>query len=356
MFMAKQTLPPIKVLFKDSWETFKGSVLNLFIINAVTFAVIIGLFLAAVLIALPFGVFSIFNAISAKTLTPAFYSSLGVIGLIFLVLIVIFVVIGLAVQAASILVTANYKSKPKAIESIKKGLEFAWRLFLTGLVMGFIVSGGYFLFLIPGIFFAVIFSFSFYEVVLNKQGVLSAMRRSSQIVLSSFWGIFGRLALWVLIVIGISLIPQILNGASRSAAGGGLWTLISSILNVLVGWYGVCYSINLYKQASRGMESAKGNRLMWPLVTAIVGWVVGIFMIIALSALAITLLATLAKSQAQKKTTTTPNQTQIENAVKNVMQNPSEENMNSVLKLIPTNSPEYIKFKQQINTQFHPSK
>ncbi len=354
--MAKHSLPPVKVLFKDSWETFKGSVLNLFIINVVTFAIIIGLFVVSLLIALPFGAFSIFNAISTKTLNPAFYSSLGVVGLIILVFIIVCMVVSFAVQAATILVTGNYKSKPKAIESIKKGFGFAWRIFLAGLLMGFIIAGGYFLFVIPGIFFAVIFSFAFYEIVLNKQGVTNSLRRSSQIVMSNFWGIFWRITLWVIIVILISFIPQLLIGSTKSAALGGSWSLISSILNVLLSWYGICYSITLYKQASVGMDTAKGNKLMWPIIAAVVGWIVGIITFFLIMAAIVALIATVSKSATQKKMMNAPSQTQMNNTIRDAMANPNEANMNKILKLIPTSSPEYIKFKQEINKEFHGTK
>ncbi|MBP7832994.1 MAG: hypothetical protein KA035_04475, partial [Candidatus Levybacteria bacterium] len=57
-----QNLPPLNVLFSDSWEMFKGSLLNLLILTVIAIVVYVGLFVVGLLLTLPLGAISIFSA------------------------------------------------------------------------------------------------------------------------------------------------------------------------------------------------------------------------------------------------------------------------------------------------------
>lgn len=293
------TLPSVQTLFSDSWKTFKGSVLNLFILYLVTFGIIAGLGIIGIIASLPLGVVTIISGMSAGKLTPAIISSFWTLGFLLLVFIIMFTIMGYAIHAASILFVGKYATKPAFGKTFKSGFRFILSLFLVGLLSGFVIAGGYFLFVIPGIFFAILFSFAPYEIVLNNQGVLAAMRRSSRIVLSNFWGILTRLILWVIVVMVVAFLPGILSGRN-TAAGAGLSGL-SFFVNIALGWFGICYSVTLYKQACRGLETDKGTKLLWPVLVGIVGWVVGIIMIIALTSVIILVIANIAKTNAKPK-------------------------------------------------------
>lgn len=277
----RQELPPIQALFGDSWKAFKGSVLNLLILNLVGFGIFIGLFIVGVIISIPLGVYSIATAAKTSEMGTALYSSLGALGIIILILIVIAIIISLAIHAASTLFVGKYKEKPAFGKTFKASFKYILPLFLVGLLTGFITAGGYFLFVIPGIFFALLFSFAPYEIILNNQGVLSSLRRSSKIVLSNFWRILTRLILWVIIVILVAFLLGILSG--RNAAAGAGLSGLSFFVNIALGWFGICYHITLYKQATKDFDPKKGTNLLWLLIVGIVGWIVGIIIMVALS-------------------------------------------------------------------------
>lgn len=297
--MAKKSpaLPSIQILFHDSWSAFKGSVLNLLILDLVSFGIWLGLIIIGVLISLPFLIFPIQAAIKSNSFNPAAFGGAGVV---LLLLIVTLTIVGLAIHAATILFVGKYTSKPEFGKTFKSGFKFILPLFLVSILSGFIIMGGYFLFIIPGIFFAILFCFAPYEVVLNGQGVLSSLKRSSRIVLSNFWAIFARFVLWIIIVMVVSFLPGILSG--RNAAAGASLSGLSFFVNIFMGWFGICYFLTLYKQASRGFETDKGTRLLWPVVTAVVGWIVGIVMLVTLSSVILFAVSSMMQKSAKPKT------------------------------------------------------
>ncbi len=298
----KHTLPTISNLFAESWTTFKKSALNLFIINVIGITIYVILFFAALFISLPFGVFSIFNAVTTKTLSMATLSSLSVIGVIFLISCIVAILVGYAIQAASILVVGHVKAKQEIGTVIKKGFSHVWKLFLASLLTGFIIAGGYFLFILPGIFFSIIFLFTYYEIVLNGQGVLSSMRRSSKIVLSNFWGILGRIVILYVALFGITLIPQLFLMTGTNQELSSIFSLLTFVINICVGWYAICYVITLYKHASQGYEQDKGSKLLWSVVVGIVGWIVGIVIILCIAFVSYMLITSSLEKTKQKKT------------------------------------------------------
>jgi hypothetical protein len=287
--MAENSLPPIKTLFSESWERLKGSVTHLIVIYIISLLLFFALFIIGLLITVPLGAFSLFSTIQNNGLTPAFFSSIGILGIVVLILLVAAVVIGTMIQAALIIIVANYRDKPSYKTVLKQGLGFVWPLILAGILSGFIVSGGYFLFVIPGIAFGLFFMFVNMEIVLNKQDVIPALRRSMGIVLSNFWGILGRVLIFFIIAIPISMVPQILASGTKNAGVAGLFEIISAVINVMVGWYGISYSITLYKQASKSYIGS-GSKLMWPVITSIVGWIAGIIFIASITALVFSLI------------------------------------------------------------------
>lgn len=293
------TLPPLHDLFTDSWRMFKGSLLNVFLINIIAFGIYIALIIVGVLIALPFGLFSFFNAMANNKLTPESLSSLGVLGLIIFVLIIAFIIISYVIQAATIMVVANYKNKPKLGKTLRQSFSYVLPLFLVGIVTGFISAGGYFLLIIPGLLIQILFAFVMYEIVLSKKGVLSSIRHSMGIVMAHFWGVLGRILLWICIVLAISILPNVVM-----SRGGGELSFIFTIINVLVGWYGISYSITLYEQARHGQEHTE-KKLLWPLLVGILGWIVAIVIISTLISVLPGVISSISK-ESKKTNTSTP--------------------------------------------------
>lgn len=338
--MASNQLPPIKTLFSDTWTAFKGSVLNLFILAVISLVFWAAIAVVAFFLAIPFGGLALFSAFQGGTPNPAvILASLSSLGLIFFLAVIAFVIISLIIQAASILVAGGYKNKPSIGDVLKKGLSKVLPLFLVGFVTGFIVMGGFFLFVVPGIFFAILFSFVGYEIVLNNQGIISSVKRSMRIVIANFWGILGRILLLWVVLLAIYILPSMIFSSSDTASA--IWSFFSIFINLLVGWYSLCYSVTLYKQASAGLESDKGSKLLWPLLAAVVGWIVGIIFISAI----IGMVTYFVNSSMTKKGA---NSSQFNKELQQMIENPSEENVQGLLELLPTDSPERAELQRQM--------
>lgn len=346
---SKKSLPSISSLFKESWVTFKGSVLNLFILYLISFGVFAVITIVGLLITIPLGAFSVFSAIQENTLTPAFFTSLGVMGIVILIFIIIFIIVSLALNAAMIMVVANYKSKPSSWAMFKKGFSYVLPLILASIITGFLIYGGFFLFVIPGIVFGIALSFTYYEIVLNKKPVLSAMRRSMGIVFANFWGILGRMLLFMVVVFAIVLIPQIIIGASGDEGIAAGFGFLSFIIQTLIGWYAVAYSLTLYKQAEAAAPDGKTSKLLLPTILAVVGWILGVILIGAIITAITVFLQNFNPANL-------PSQDQLEQlqnpAVQRALEDPTEENMRALLDLFPTDSPERAQLEAEIERQF----
>lgn len=334
-------LPSLKTLFTDAWEMFKGSLLNLFILSIATIVIYVVIFIVGLLVSLPLGAISLISAIQAQKLTPAFFSSLGALGLVWAVFAIIAIVVSFAIQATTILVVFNYKNNPQVIPSIKTGFRYVLPLFLASLLVGLIVMGGYFLFIIPGLLFSVFFYFVTYEVVTNNTSVLGGMRRSMGIVSENFWAVFGRILLWLVITLAISFLPNILISQLNSDALSGVWSFASAILNVLVGWYGFSYSLTLYKQAEAAAPKEREGKLLWPTVTSVLGWIIGLIFLFAI-VYAITTFVVPQLQRAMK----------MKDAAGKLEKTPQEEYTPEMfLDLLPTDSPERAEMKRQLDAQ-----
>lgn len=338
--MAANQLPPIKTLFSESWEMLKGSFVHLLVLYVICFALFFALFIVGLLIGAPLGVFSVFSAIQNNGVTPSFFTSLGVLGIVILVLIVIAIVIATMIQAAMILMVANYKSKPSYGATLRQGLGFVLPLTLTAALTGFITTGALFLFIIPGLVLTLGFMFVNMEIVLNHQSGTSALKRSLGIVFSNFWGILGRSTIFFFIAIIIIIVPQALAGGTKNIAVTGLFGLLSMIVNIAVGWYGVAFSITLYKQASKNY-SGTGVKLMWPMIIAIAGCIVGIIFISAV----IGMITYFVSSEMTKRG---GSQMQYNKELQMMLENPSQENVQKVIELLPTDSPERAELEKQM--------
>ncbi len=284
------SLPPLKVLFTDSWTMFKGSLLHVFLLNLIGFGIYAGLFLIALIIAIPLGIMSVLAVVQPNSFNPLAIFSFGTLGVLIFFLIIVCIVVGLALQAATILIVANYKivsnyKKDLPLgHTLKRGFHLVLPLIGATFLTSLITLGGFFLFVIPGIILSVLLSFTTYEIVISENSVLGAMRRSIAIVKSNFWGILGRMILWALIVIVVVNIPNFFNamGKNYNASVG----LIQFVLQILVSWFGISYTVTLYKQAKDSAQEGN-SRLMYPIILSVVGWIVGIIIFISLASLLI---------------------------------------------------------------------
>jgi hypothetical protein len=95
--------------------------------------------------------------------------------------------------------------------TLKSGWAKTWKFFLVGLALMFIIVFGLLLLIIPGIIFAVWFSFSQFIMISEGLGVRASLAKSKGLVKGRFWPIFGRFIVFALVIgifqILLSLVP-----------------------------------------------------------------------------------------------------------------------------------------------------
>lgn len=91
------------------------------------------------------------------------------------------------------------------MQSRSKVLGFLW----LGILFGIILTGAYFLFLIPGIIFTIWFFFAVFILIAEDVRGMNALLKSKEYVRGQWWGVFGRLFLVWFLSLLVSLIPMI---------------------------------------------------------------------------------------------------------------------------------------------------
>jgi hypothetical protein len=155
---------------------------------------------------------------------------------------IIAVVIGALVQGALTRATVADSEGQRATfgECIAAALRVLLPLIGVGLIFGIAIGLGFVLLIVPGIIIMVMWSVAGPAVVVERDGVMSAFSRSSELTKGSRWKIFGLF----LVLLVIYLLVFMLLGAVglRSAAAQPLGTanlifsaITSIVLNLLWG-------------------------------------------------------------------------------------------------------------------------
>lgn len=286
MTKANSSLPPIKELFAGSWDTFVDSILPLFILSAVmigislAFIVISGIVLLSII-----GVSGLFQLFTRMGITALSLVSWPVYLLLFLFLVAFIAgitIISSVGRIAPILIVSSRTGKMSMRDQVKTSISLIIPLFLTGFLVFLFTLGGVFAFVLPAIIFSFFFMFVNYEVILGGQKLLPALRRSVLIVSSHFGEILVRIVAYLLLYILIVVfIPNLITQIEPKS--GILITGLSMVINTLMGWFGLCFSVTLYKQAKEGLDGKKGSNLVWMGVISVLGWIIFILSVFAAS-------------------------------------------------------------------------
>lgn len=312
------SLPSVKILLEESWEVFSKSLLNIFILEIIL--IVGGLLIlgVALLASLPFGAYTFIMNSMEKGFDPASIASLGVIIFIVIIAAIIWLIFATVVQIATIMIVAEYKSPPSFKLALKRGLKLVVPLSLSSIITSFIVLGGFFLFIIPGILLSFLLSFSSYEIILNNQKVMNSLRRSMKLVLANFGPIALRIVLIIIFSIILS-IPGFIIQEMKMPTLNIIYSILSFIVNLLFGWFTVAYAVTLYRHASKGFENSEGSRLRWPIIISIIGWIMSVIFFIGMAGLVYYFMS---QKPASTSTKTESNQVQIKEltSTKNAME------------------------------------
>ncbi|MFA5001078.1 MAG: hypothetical protein WC531_02495 [Candidatus Paceibacterota bacterium] len=182
-----------------------------------------------------------------------------------------------------------------------------WSLIWVAILATFIVGGGYWLFLIPGIILTVWLMFAQVLVLVENEKGMKAIVKSREYTRGYFWPILGRYVLMAIAVTLVYAILMFLVGLVTRQLGGLSFAILNSLLGVIVSvlvtpWaviylYLVYENLKQIKGGSVVVNSAKKQGI-WYLVIGLVGWILIIIAWVFFAAILVALFGGLFLGQA----------------------------------------------------------
>lgn len=138
------------------------------------------------------------------------------------------------------------------VEAYKKGLKVVTSYFWISILLFLLISGGFLLFIIPGILFLIWFSLADFVLIFEEKKGMDAILRSKFLVLGNFLTVVWRgLALTPIII------PYILLFELQRDGIIGVWTyyIIIGALSLFIAPFTSIYGVLNYKN----LKEVKGN-------------------------------------------------------------------------------------------------
>lgn len=294
-------MPDFKQLLKDSWEAFKGSLLNLVILSVL--GSILGIIFGSLVM---FGVVGVgfITALStengtsqeiSREISQAFLdiaSSPKILGLYIagaVIFILLIILVGIIFRIAAFVAIGNYKEKVRLGYCLKMGIKLLIPVTVVSLVTSLISFGGTLFFIIPGMILSLLFSFTIFEMVLGEKKWFTSITGSVRIMYQHFGEVFLRiLAIWVGSLVILQFPHYILRTVSRalmeSAPGEAtVLFLITEIIYFVVsgvfGYFWLAYTTVVYQHAKAATDETKKPNMLWIWIVSALGWLLAIIMI-----------------------------------------------------------------------------
>jgi len=286
-----KSIPSVSMFFKETWSLYKKVAVPFIFLSliqiVIAIVVISGLGLGGVLIGLalgPGGSFSFLQnsgQMNADQMTPFISSIAASVGIFSLVVLVAIINLGSAFQASLIILTAK-KGKVGVGEALNHGFKYIVPVLIVSAIMSFLVFGGLFLFLIPGIVMGILMSFAAFEVVLEDRKPLAAIKASISMVSQNFWSVVGRILLiWLatmLLYIVLSIVTSIFSEATAS--------LIVMAFNIALTPLSLV-SLTVLYQHTKSASVEKPVSMVWMWIVAVIGAMIGLSLMILIAGFAV---------------------------------------------------------------------
>lgn len=279
------SLGSVSSLFQDSWEILKKSARNILVIDVV-YILMITAFIAAVMLIAGFYFMSseiyknLINNFSIETMTQVPATTYLFLPLIIFGLFIIFAGLMMAMTIALMLVVYQSSEGKKDIsigEIVRQSFDLVIPYYLVLVLCNLLVMGNYIWLIIPGLIITFLLFFAQFELVFQQKRGLSALRSSCQIVSQHFFEILGRLLVFWLALLFLSFAIGILTSSTEKSGLSIFSQLTSLIIQIGSGWFGLIYSVLLYKRARLITNfDKKGSLLVWG-VASVIGWLIIIF-------------------------------------------------------------------------------
>lgn len=224
--------------------------------------------------------------------------TLGAFGLQIILVIVFFLVFSINQawgQTALLYAIKDSKEGIGAREAYRRGwhkiLSYWWVSFLTG----FVVLGGFLLFVVPGIIFAVWFSMAIFVLVAEDLNGMNALLKSREYVKGKWGGVFWRLLFIAVLNVVISWVPTLIFNFLKVPIGreiGGF------VIGLFLTPLSITYMYIVYSK----LKAVKGEVVFAPTgrqkATLIIAGILGMLVIPVLLFLTIFMIFVSSKGQA----------------------------------------------------------
>lgn len=186
----------------------------------------------------------------------------------------------------SLLYAISERDRITVAEALRKGGQRFFSYLWISLLSGFIVLGGFLLFIIPGIILAIWFSLALYILAAEDRRGMNALFRSKQMVQGYWWPVFGRFLVLGLIGFAIMvpfMIAEIMLEGVENAGAIEILQIFQGVISMLFSAFAMVFGFLLYEnlKAVKGElpfeKSGMGRKLKY----LAVGFI-GIFLIGAL--------------------------------------------------------------------------
>ncbi len=178
------SLPGVSAIFGQTWNIYKqrlGTFLGIIVIPMLIMMVVTAIFFVA---GGSLGIVFLFSKFTA-----------GSIGLFILLALLFFIIISVIQawgQVALLYAIKDNSERIGIIESYKRGWHKILSYFWVYLLVSLVVFGGFLLLIVPGILFAVWFSFAIFILVAENLKGVKALSKSKEYVKGHWWGVFWR--------------------------------------------------------------------------------------------------------------------------------------------------------------------
>lgn len=280
----KQTVPTafpsIKETFSLPVEYVKKAFKNLVLISLAGLAVWMTAAIAFFAIVLG-SALSFSSAMNSDEVTASIIESLAnassvtTIALLLVVFFAAAISVGMLFQLATLKALMDAEKNPSFGSLFNFAKSKFWPYLGVYTLLNILVLGAMGLFIIPGIVISVLLGFALYAVLFSEDKPVMALRTSYTLVSKNFGDLLVRWALFVLLAIGVSMVPSIVAETIPSLES--LMALLSMIINAVLGWYGLAFGLVLYKHATHATVVTEPKKITWMWVVAIIGWVMMFF-------------------------------------------------------------------------------
>lgn len=258
-------LPSVKKLLTSSWQVFQKRWLTLLAIQLIAMipGIVFGFLFAG----------GIGSAYFLKgQLKNIFSNPFVVVGvaLLSLVLFVGFIVFSIWSQAAFIMAVKGWQEEWDWKKSYQQGWKYVGKIFKTMFLTILVVYGAAVLLLFPAFIWSVWLLPAVFVVVMENKKGINALRRSRYLVSGNWWGVFGRLLVWGLLVFAMVIPLAILQEVVTESAGTSLkivaqiWSFVfNQVYSFVFSAFGIIYLYQIYQ----GLVRVKGegtHKKKWP--------------------------------------------------------------------------------------------